>query len=363
MDIYLMPNAIGSPPTGEAVGLPTSHPKEDPMKMSIESASRLLAAAYSGSEGARKRLSALVAPDRKYGIHPTKADARKYVRTLTGCKSMAADAALEDQIAGYTARKRVQAGDVLGRKFAIQSGACGSLPWASAFRVAGTLQTRMRMHSALVELTDSMEYSGETRRSAMVGWDTYAATETEKGDSYSRKCTFRKTDALHAIRQTPQAVLRLSRAVEAGLPLAMAGLVHLDATPVGTNRYRVRMARRGKGKTLTSESSLVQLMAEGDWFHAADEKGIAKEVRRRAQATEGHERIRVMFARKSITIAACRRLGWCEAGIQAWAMRWMPGAETLLEARKAPRSVVREAAARAAESGDAYGAKLLALVV
>ena len=69
-----------------------------------------------------------------------------------------------------------------------------------------------------------------------------------------------------------------------------------------------------------------------------------------------------MSTTMTLAIAACRRLGWCELGIRAWAMRWLPDAEALLAARKAPRAVVRDAAARAAEAGDAYGAKLLALV-
>lgn len=332
------------------------------MKMSIESASRLLAAAYSGSEGARMRLAALVAPGRNHGIIPTKVMARKYVREFTGCRSMQADAALEDQIAGFVARKKVKAGDILGRKFAVMPGARGTLPWASGFRMAKRLQTTLGMRSAMDYLTDSMEYSGETRRSVGISWTTGAQTDIERGESYSRKCSFRKSDAHHRIIQTAQAALRLSRAVSAGLPLAMAGMLHLDAVAVGPNRYRVIVATRGKGKALASGSSLVQLMAEGDWLHAADEKAIAKEVRRRAQATAGHDRIRAMFARKTITIAACKRLGWCESGIRAWVMRWVPGAESLLESRKAPRSVVREAAARAAETGDVYGAKLLALV-
>lgn len=49
VDIYTMPNAIGSPPTGAAVGH-EQRKRKPPMKMSIESASRLLAAAHSGSE-------------------------------------------------------------------------------------------------------------------------------------------------------------------------------------------------------------------------------------------------------------------------------------------------------------------------
>lgn len=303
-----------------------------------------------------------MAPGRNHGIIPTKAMARKYVRELTGCKSMAADAAMEDQIAGFVARKEVKAGDVLGRKFAIQPGARGTLPWASGFRMAKRLQTTLGMCSAMDDLTDSMEYSGETRRSVGISWITGAHTDIERGETYSRECTFRKSDACHRIIQTPQAALRLSRAVAAGLPLAMAGMLHLDAVAVGPNRYRVIVATRGRGKTLAFGSSMVQRMVEGDWFHAADEKAIAKEVRRRAQVTTGHDRIRAMFARKTITIAACKRLGWCESGIRAWVMRWVPGAEALLEARKAPRSVVREAAVRAAETGDVYGAKLLALV-
>lgn len=332
--------------------------------MPLQAAASLTAAAYSGSKGACQRLAALIAPDRKCGIHPTKAGAANYARTFSGAKLKDATAAVELAIDGFQVRKKQTVGDKLGRGLPahLAAGASGKLPWASAFRMAGTIQVRLGIYRALVELTDSMEYSGETRRSVAIGWSVDAGTETEKGESYSRKCTHRKTDALHAIRQTPQAVLRLSKAVAAGLPVAMAGMIHLDATEVGPNRYRVRVARHGRGKTLDTASMLVQLMAEGDWFHADTEKTIAKEVRRRAQAVAGHDKIKALFGKKSITIAACRRLGWCETGIRSWVLRWLPDAESLLEARKAPRAVVREAAARAAETGDVYGAKLLALV-
>lgn len=333
--------------------------------MNLQAAASLCAAAYFGSEGARQRLAALVAPDRKCGIHPTKAEAAKYVRDLSGAKLKDATEAVDAAMRVYVARKKAVVGDKLGRGLpaALSSQATGNLPWASGFRMADTIQGRLKIHSALVELTDGMEYSGDTLRVDGIGFRTSAWTETSKGESYSRACSYRKTDGEHHLRQTPQAVYRLFRAVTAGLPLAMAGMIHLDAVEVGSGRYLTTVAKRGKGKTLATESGiLVQRMAEGDWFHAPNAAAISREVKRRASGLAKHDMVKALFHRKSISIAACRRLGWCETGIRSWVLRWMPEGETLLEARKAPRAVVREAAQRAAETGDHYGSKLLALV-
>lgn len=340
--------------------------------MPLHAAAKLVAAAHSGSQGARKRLHVVLCSAAQLAVWPNgtravnKTEAGKFVRELSGETLKASTEAVNVAIDTYDVRSRwARGGDVLGH---VTPGGAQLLahsrrsgPWESAVRVARRLQASSGLLDELGSLADG--YSGETRHVVTLGVTTSASTETSRGETYSRGCTYRKTDATHRIEQTPQAVLRLSRAVAAGLPVVTAAMIHLDAVPVGEGRYRVTVAKRGKGKTIASERGLlVQRMAEGDWFHAATERAIVAEVRRRAKQADGHERVKALFQRRTISIAACRRLGWCEPGIRSWVARWIPGAEQYLEARKAPRAVVRDAAERAAAVGDSYGAKLLALV-
>lgn len=341
------------------------------LHLPLSQAARLCAAAHSGSVGARKRLPVARASACTY-LAPTKADAARFTRDLSGATLKAATEAVALAIEAYKARpKGAPVGDVLWARQLVRAGGgpTGRSPalWASvvhsAKRIGKALGLRDALVAGVVDPSDCM-YSGSTSVALRYAHGSaHAHTETSKGETYSRACTWRKTDAVHHVETSPQAVLRLSRAVASGLPLRMAGMVHLDAVPAGEGRYVVAVAKRGRGKTVACERGLfAQRMAEGDWFHASSERAIVAEVRRRAKGVEAGDCVRALFAKKSITVAACRRLGWCEPGIRAWVARWMADADKMLEARKAPRAVVRAAAERAAASGDYYGAKLLALV-
>lgn len=333
--------------------------------MNLESAAKLCAAAYSGSQGARKRLGEVLG--KGWSVAPNKGEAAKYARELSGAKLKDAEAAVAQAIEAFRKRETAEVGDVLGRPMSTTLAGSWAvklhpnLPWASAERVAARLQAsqELAMGDNLYALSD--DYSGTTHRRVRIAGSTDAGTETSRGETYSRGCTYRKTDAVHWIEQTPQAVLRLYHAVRQGLPVVMAGMVHLDAVPVSEGRYSVVAAKNAKGKTLGIEKGLVQRMAEGDWFHAHDERAILREVRRRATARTAPGLIRASLNRPQITVAAVRRLGWCEPGIFAWLRKWAR-ADGFIEARRAPRRDILAAAERAAAAGDHYGSKLLGLM-
>lgn len=179
---------------------------------------------------------------------------------------------------------------------------------------------------------DGDEYSGNTTYGA--AWSTtgtaYAYTGTDKGASYSRACTYRKTDADHRVMLDPAGVVVLydnqdlvGLSDREGLPLIA---LYPDCSAVWVRR---------KGKGIVSERGWIA------WdglrlFHSTKSLAHAQKGLRRKQAAAEREAKRVADDAKNerrarlvarlcggatATIEDAKRLGFCTPGIEAFQHR------------------------------------------
>jgi len=174
------------------------------------------------------------------------------------------------------------------------------------------------------------DYSGSV--SSLVGWGDHAAAETRTswGEQYSRKCTYRKTDAVHrvtlcasgavALRSLPE-IAELSR--WENLPL-----ISLD----GSSGAAVWVV--AKNKSLHAVSGWVAWSGDRKTiFHSTESRehasrGLAKklvvakkEAILSAQKSKIERRARLVAricGGLVATVADAKRLGYCEPGILAF---------------------------------------------
>ena len=178
-------------------------------------------------------------------------------------------------------------------------------------------------------------YSGDT--SSAVKWTPCpfpkAATYTDKGDQYSRGCTYRKTDASHVVSLSPEWSVLLAEREDVAKLSERDGLdligIHADG--------RVCWVKT-KGKALTSEIGWIAHFGE-TCYHStlsqkAAEQGLAKklvsqrvfwasaaEARKNAVQYAKDERRARLVARLcnvDATIADAISLGYCRPGIEAF---------------------------------------------
>lgn len=177
----------------------------------------------------------------------------------------------------------------------------------------------------------------------VVEWTTaarpYAQTLSSVGEQYSRRCTFRKTDATHIVRLSPEWSAEWTQAdADASMRDGIA-LVGLKA-----NREACWLEIKGRQLTVTQGWFVV----EGGMSYHSDvslehaQKGLAKKIaahRRHFESmraeyeaarkvAEEHNRrerrVRLLARRCSLraTIADARGLGFCSVGIQQFQQRF-----------------------------------------
>jgi hypothetical protein len=228
-----------------------------------------------------------------------------------------------------------------------------------------------------------------------------ASTYTNKGETYSRKCTYRKTDATHYFDLNYEWAAQLVEyqditdlSFQEHCPLlglkkledrdfSIKGLGRKD----GPNKDRIKMieslknnlkgniifrakwvkgnkaikkqdgfiAARGSAKN----NNLVIFHSEKSPEHALkglNQKLLAKknEERQRRMVKNGRG---ALFGQKTINLKEVQLLtGWCGPGCRGWLNKYMEGKT------KAPYHIVADAAHKAANSGDMYGKRLLELL-
>ena len=177
-------------------------------------------------------------------------------------------------------------------------------------------------------------YSGATahRTEWTDGAKPYADTYTDKGAQYSRKCTFKKTDADHVVRITPEWTPLLVERDDLrtlsgrdGLPLIG---IHADGRCVWVKK---------KGKAITSEIGWIAFFGSVCYHSTTSQgeadKGLARKLAaaRREWADEQIRQLdRVKSAKEErrarlvarlcgsivATVADARALGFCPPGIE-----------------------------------------------
>ncbi len=175
-------------------------------------------------------------------------------------------------------------------------------------------------------------YSGNTSVEIKFGPRAFASTNTRKGDQYSRRCTYRKTDAAH-VAVVP--IAGIPALVDSPLLVAAS---HRDGCPLISLMPDGAAVWLAGGKPLHSVSGWVAYDAATNiCYHStasreAAEKGLAKKL-----AIHTAAQARVVESRKiqrrlrlvarlchsvTATVEDARRLGFCTPGIQSFQTRY-----------------------------------------
>jgi hypothetical protein len=170
-------------------------------------------------------------------------------------------------------------------------------------------------------------YSGDTSFKSVFGVKASAETSTSRGDQYSRKCTYRKTDAGHLVILDPAGVPCLVESEALRQRSAQDGLYLIALYPDSSAVWV-----RSKGKAIVSESGWIAGNASVCYHSTESAADAAAGFRRKlalhereqrlARAAGKIERRARLIARLCgdavATIADAKRLGYCEPGIAAF---------------------------------------------
>lgn len=178
-------------------------------------------------------------------------------------------------------------------------------------------------------------YSGSTDYAVQWGWaaSPSASTYTAKGDQYSRGCTYRKTDASHVVRLSPEWSVLLAERED------VAALSARDGLPlIGWHADGRACWVKTKGKAITEEIGWISHFG-ATCYHStksqnAADQGLkiklaamrdewAAQAVARAHAAqwakdERRARLVARLCDVSATIADARAMGYCLPGIEAF---------------------------------------------
>jgi hypothetical protein len=218
---------------------------------------------------------------------------------------------------------------IAARLASIAAGAAlAKLPAPRRHLATETITTADAIGLVAARMGDS--YSGDTDYRVRWGDSATAETTTGKGDHYSRKCTYKKTDADHLITLDPAGVSRLVEEEELRQASARDGLPLIALYPDGSAVWV-----RSKGKAIVSERGWIaghggtcyhstKSMADALAKYARKVKAAQREDAARRKDRKATRRARLV-ARLCGGIAAsisdAKAMGYCEPGIRAFQAR------------------------------------------
>lgn len=138
----------------------------------------------------------------------------------------------------------------------------------------------------------------------------HAETRARDGEQYSRKCTYRRTDATHRIHVS---LADLVAAKATGVPGLIDGQIIVAAKQVRAGIYWVATLRT-TGNRADYGQGCVANQGDGRWHFAKTERGAVTALNRSLRADEASRERR-------IAAETCRRWGWCAQGIRDWCAR------------------------------------------
>ena len=174
-------------------------------------------------------------------------------------------------------------------------------------------------------------FSGETRYVAAWGPATTARTTKTKGDQYSRRCTYKKTDATHSVTVTAEGIVDLIDAPNISAESDAEGLALIAYTAATGKAIWVEE----KAKSIRAVSGWIGTH-EGFIYHSeksADDaaRGAARKAAAHARSVkrskedataERRARLVVRLCRGAVaTVADALAAGYCPAGIRSWQER------------------------------------------
>ena len=176
-------------------------------------------------------------------------------------------------------------------------------------------------------------YSGETDYAAKWAASPSASTYTAKGDRYSGRCTYQKTDASHVVRLSPEWSVLLTERED------VAALSARDGLPlIGWHADGRACWVKTKGKAITEEIGWIAHFGTTCYHSTKSQKSAdqglkiklaamrdewAAQAVARANATqwakdERRARLIARMCNVSATIADARAMGYCLPGIEAF---------------------------------------------
>jgi hypothetical protein len=185
----------------------------------------------------------------------------------------------------------------------------------------------MEIGKQAARLGDS--YSGDTGYGASWGDKACAETSTDRGEQYSRSCTYRKTDASHHVSMEPSGVPCLVEN-EALRQCSIRDGLHLIALYPDSSCVWVR----NKGKAIVSERGWIAGNASV-CYHSTESMAHAtkgfdrklatlrreQEQRRKSHKEERRARLIARLCSITATLQDAKSLGYCTPGIQAFQSR------------------------------------------
>ena len=170
-----------------------------------------------------------------------------------------------------------------------------------------------------------LDYSGDygSRVSVTRGGPLGVGLESWRGDRYSSRCTYSRTDCT----ATYICSERLGAALRAGLPMVIGGLVHVDGEYLAPGLWRVAAVSPRKGCAWTPASPVYLAHSGSTWAHGPTKAKARASARAQDSATRSTRRLARQLARMRrdpavlVTRADVERAGLCEAGVVAWLSR------------------------------------------
>ena len=183
------------------------------------------------------------------------------------------------------------------------------------------------------------EYSGDVSHSVTWGEAARAETHVDKGDTYSRACTYRKTDACHTVTLDVAGVHLLVANKTLREQSARDGLPLIALYPDDSAVWMYR-----KGQQIVSQAGWVVGNAF-ECYHSIKSRehavaGLAKKEAARIRESARQKLSRKQDRRAALvarlchgviaTLADAKALGFCAPGIQAFQSRYGIGDEASL---------------------------------
>lgn len=239
--------------------------------------------------------------------------------TASCCATLEADA-VEAATAAWRANQAAEAATA-----AWKSQAKPQRDYATA-----AVETAMRLGDVAVRLGGF--YSGSTDRSVTWGADLAARTVTSDGDRYSRRCTYKKTDARHEVVITADGMVDLidspelvAASSDEGLPLVSYRAATGAAAWVVVRHKRLAI-ERGWVATAGGDGDFVIYHSTESMDHAVrgaarKAAAAAREAGRVTRDARADRRARLVIRlcrEATATVADAVAAGYCPAGIRAW---------------------------------------------
>ena len=194
-------------------------------------------------------------------------------------------------------------------------------------RIMAESAVKMALEIGKAAARQGSSYSGDTSYGATWGNMASACTSTSKGDQYSRKCTYRMTDAYHVVTLDPAGVPCLVESEALRQRSAQDGLYLIALYPDSSAVWV-----RSKGKAIVSERGWIAGNASVCYHSTKSAADAAAGFKRKLAAHEREQKlaraagkverrarlIARLCGEAVATIADAKRLGYCDPGIKAF---------------------------------------------